>query len=120
MHLNQPPNKNSLEDKKIFSELLQRTFVLKAIGLGNKEVREVLIKLGYSTTNDCIMDHCRRINQFYKGSDGKKSLVNSISQAWRNDDLPRLIEKYRQLFLPHIILFETTINIKFEKLGGSE
>jgi len=106
---------NSRHDKK-FTELLQRTFLLKAMGLCNKQIAEALTACGYATDEDAIEKHCERINCFYKSAKGYCSMDFSISKAWYDGDMQRLIKKYRALFSRYIEAFEEKLEINFENL----
>ena len=105
---------------KLFTELLQRSFVLKAMGLSNQQIEVALAKLGYNTKEDAIEKHCGRINDFYKNAKGQGSMDYSISKAWENGVMRRLIEKYRSEFRPYIEAFEKTLEIKFENLPADK
>jgi len=112
--------KQATKNSKVFTELLQRSFVLKAMGLNNKEIEKALAPLGYNAKADAIRKHCGRINDFYKNAEGYGSMDYSISKAWENGDMRRLIEKYRSEFSRYIEAFEKIIVITFEDLPEAE
>ena len=105
-----------MANHKKFTELLQRSFLLKAMGLTNQQIEAALASRKYDTDEDAIEQHCTRINEFYKSAEGYRSMERSISKAWENGDLLRLIKKYRKEFLPYIEAFEKKVVIPFVNL----
>ena len=101
---------------KQFTGLLQRTFVLAAIGLSNKQIVSLLCSRGYKTNETAIIKHRVRINDFYRNANDQRCMDLSISKAWQSGVMPRLIEKYRGEFGEYIDAFEKHTEIWFENL----
>lgn len=103
---------NRVYNEKQFSELLQETFLLRMLGLNNKEVS---IRTGKKES--AVEGHIERVNDFYStpGSN-KRSIELSIGRAMKWGDGQKLLDKFRPKYPTEIAEFEKQHAIAFEKL----
>ncbi len=101
---------------KEFTELLQRSFVLKAMGFSNQQIEMALTSNGYSTNEIAIVKHGVRINCFYRNAKGEGCACLSISKAWESGIMQRLMQKYRPEFGQYFTAFEKPKFINYVNL----
>jgi hypothetical protein len=101
---------------KEFTELLQRNFMLKAMGYSSQQIVMALTARGFTTNEIAIVKQGVRINCFYRNAKGEGCACLSISKAWQSGDMPRLMQKYSEEFRHEIEAFEKPNNIRFVNL----
>jgi hypothetical protein len=104
--------KTNDESVKTFTDTLQETFLLRYLGLMNKEISDVL----KNSSEDAVTKRIERCLEFFVLEDGKRSIEAAVSIAAKNGLGDYLIKKYRDKHKVHIERWERAVK-KFTIVG---
>ena len=85
-----------------FTELLQEAFMLRGIGLMNKQISNAM----GNTTEGAVEKLLERVLPFFQLEKGERNMELALSKAWETKLFPLLIEKFRHKHREHIERFE--------------